>query len=247
MAIEIVFAVLGAAAGYVIARSVVAEADAHRRELADRWWDPVCGECGGTLSPLLVRCAANRHRQRVTNLVVVIVLPALCAALPFVLPAIWVMPAYVGFVGTVVLLTITDIDTQLIPNRILVRAGVPSVVALCIGGLADAEPGAVLRGLAGAVGYFLFMLVLALIARGALGFGDVKLASLIGAFTAYLGWGELALSAVGSFLIAGIAAIALLVTRRASRTDHIAFGPFMVLASLIAVYAGPAILDWYTA
>lgn len=246
MAIDIVIAILGVAAGYAAARSIVAEADAHRRGLPDRWWDPICDTCAAPLSPALLRCATDRHRQRTVNAVLVVVLPVLCAALPFVLPELWVVPGYVGFVLTTVLLTVTDLDTQLIPNRILLRAGVPSAVALVVGGLLAAEPIAVARAIGGAVAYFVAMLLLALLARGALGFGDVKLAALIGAFTAYLGWGQLALTGLGSFLIAGLAAIVLLVTRRAGRTDHIAFGPFMVVAALITVYAGSAIIDWYT-
>lgn len=243
--LEIVAAVVCAISGVAAAHVVVAESDAHRLGHPDRWWAPRCEQCGSRLEPTLTRCAAEAHRQRRANTVSLVALPILFAALPFVVPSLWVLPAYLVFVGTGVLLTITDIDTKLIPNRILVRGGGLSAVALVVGSLFAAEPGALLRAVAASMAYFGGMLVLALLARGALGFGDVKLAALLGAFTGYLGWGHLAVTAVGSFIIAGLVALVLLVFRRATRKDHIPFGPFMVAAAFVAVYFGDLIIDWY--
>lgn len=241
IAAAIVCAVIGVAAAHV----VVAESDAHRLGQPDRWWDPLCEQCGSPLVPTLARCAEEGHRQRRANIATLVALPILFAALPFVVPSLWVLPAYLVFVGTSVLLTITDIDTKLIPNRILLRGGGLSAIALVVGALFAAAPGPLLRALAASAAYFGAMLILALLARGALGFGDVKLAALLGAFTGYLGWGHLAVTAVGSFIIAGLVALVLLVFRLASRRDHIPFGPFMVAAAFVAVYFGDAIIDWY--
>jgi leader peptidase (prepilin peptidase)/N-methyltransferase len=89
------------------------------------------------------------------------------------------------------------------------------------------------------------MLILGLLARGALGFGDVKLAFLLGVFTGYLGWGQVVLAGLGSFILGGLVALVLVVTRRASRKDAIPFGPFMTTAAIVAVVAGDVFLDWY--
>jgi leader peptidase (prepilin peptidase)/N-methyltransferase len=89
------------------------------------------------------------------------------------------------------------------------------------------------------------MYVLALIARGGLGYGDVKLAILIGAFTGFLGWNHVLVAGFGAFLIGGTVSLVLLATRLRSRKDAIAFGPFMIAAGLVAVVWGSAISDWY--
>jgi leader peptidase (prepilin peptidase)/N-methyltransferase len=89
------------------------------------------------------------------------------------------------------------------------------------------------------------MLILALIARGALGLGDVKLAFLLGLFVGYLGWGHLVVAVLGAFILGGLVALVLLLTRRASRKDSIPFGPFMTTAAIVAVIFGDAIIDWY--
>ena len=116
---------------------------------------------------------------------------------------------------------------------------------LTAGGLADGMAGSLVRAALAGVIYFAGMVVLALIARGALGFGDVKLSFLLGLFTGYLGWGHLAIGALGAFILGGVVSVLLLVTRRAGRKDAIPFGPFMTSAALIAVVAGDQILEWY--
>jgi leader peptidase (prepilin peptidase)/N-methyltransferase len=97
----------------------------------------------------------------------------------------------------------------------------------------------------GGVAYFSVMLVLALIVRGGLGFGDVKLAFLIGIFTGYLSLGHVLVTGIGSFLIGGFVALFLLITRRSSRKDAIPFGPFMTSAAILTIFFGQDVINWY--
>lgn len=74
-----------------------------------------------------------------------------------------------------------------------------------------------------------------LASRRALGFGDVKLAGALGMLLGFFSptnllWGNLLI-----FLFGGFWALALVVTRRASPKTHIAFGPFMLLGTALAV------------
>ena len=245
--LEMAIAVLvSAVLGFVAARSIVAEADSHRWGMPDRWTRPTCDRCPAPLGPLMVRCRANAHRHRPGNLLIIGTTVLASGFVPLVVPTLWVVPAYLVFVATSILLTVTDLDTQLIPNRMLVRGGGVALGLLIVGGLVASEPGALVRAVLGGAAYFGVMLVLALLARGALGFGDVKLAALLGTFTAYLGWAFLVLAGVSGFLVAGMVAIVLLVFRLARRTDHIAFGPFMVVGAFIALYGGTWLIEWYT-
>jgi len=242
MWVSVAFAVL---VGLIVGRSIVAETSAHRRDRPDRWWDPECDDCDGSLTLTMIRCEPERHRQRNVTPLIPLVTATLFGAMAFVVPSLWLLPAYLVFVTAMVALTLTDLDTQLIPNRILGPATVASAALLVIGSLIDGEPSALLRAAAGGTAYFVLMLALALVARGGLGFGDVKLAFLIGVFTGYIGWGPVIVAAVGGFLIGGLVAVVLLVTRRSGRKDAIPFGPFMTLAAAIAVVFGEAITRWY--
>ena len=238
--IALVSAIVGAAA----ARSIVAEADAHRLEQPDRWWSPCCYRCDARLDLTLASCK-DGHRQRRMNVAVIVVTPLTFAAVALSVPTAWVIPAYWLFSGIVILLTVTDLDTKLIPNRILGPGTLGGCGLLVLGGLAGGPWQSLGRAALAGIAYFSVMFVLGLVARGALGFGDVKLAFLLGVFTGYLGWGHLLVAGLGSFILGGLVSVVLLISRRASRKDFIPFGPFMVAAALIAVVFGDAIIDWY--
>src|SRR5665811_1862099 len=65
---------------------------------------------------------------------------ALFAATPFTVGVDWVLPAYLWFVAVSVTLTLTDIDTKLIPNRILFPGTVVGAVVLTVGPPSTNDP-----------------------------------------------------------------------------------------------------------
>ena len=237
--------VVAAVLGAFVARSIVAEVDAHRHELSDRRFGPICDECGTALGVTLVSCRQNGHPQRRMNAVVLVMTIALSGLLPFAVPSLWVLPAYLVFVWAMILLTITDLDTKLIPNRILGPATVVGIVLLLAGHLVDTSGGDLIEAAIGGAAYFVVMLLLALIVKGGIGFGDVKLALLIGVFVGFLGLEHVLVTGIGSFLIGGVVAVFLLLTRKAGRKDAIPFGPFMTAAATITIFFGQEIVDWY--
>ena len=85
--------------------------------------------------------------------------------------------------------------------------------------------------LGGALGFGIFLL-LALIGRGAMGLGDVKLAGVIGLMTGY----PLVVAALAlGIVLGGVAAIALLVTRRAGRKGTMAYAPYLALGTIVVL------------
>ena len=79
-------------------------------------------------------------------------------------------------------------------------------------------------------------------ARGGLGGGDVKFAVGLGV---WLGWEAAVVAVWIAFLLGGIAALFLLVTRRRGRRDGIPFGPFLALGGYVAFVAGSALWRLY--
>lgn len=233
-------------AGFVASRSIVAESDAHRRAGSDAWWGPSCEVCGGALTITMHRCVAQRHPQRAMNIIVLVATAFTFGAVAASVDSLWLVPAYLVYSYFVVLLTVTDIDTKLLPNRILVPATAVSGSLLAIGSIASGGGWSLVRGIAAGIVYFVIMLILALLARGALGMGDVKLAFLLGLFVGYLGWGYLVIAGLGAFILGGLVSIVLLAARRVTRKDSIPFGPFLTAASVIAIVLGSSIISWYT-
>lgn len=174
---------------------------------------------------------------------VALVTAVLFAITPLAVGVDWVLPSYLWFVAVTVTLTLTDIDTKLIPNRILFPGTIVGLVLL-LGG-AIVEDGPLVRPLAGGVIYFLLLLVLALIARGGFGFGDVKLAFLLGLFTAYQSWETLIVAVFAAFLLGGFVSAILVVFRIRSRKDSIPFGPYLVVGAYLAIVWAGTIATWY--
>lgn len=88
---------------------------------------------------------------------------------------------------------------------------------------------------------FLFLLWWVTMARG-IGFGDVKLSFIIGF---YLGIGTGFLALYISFLIAGFFAFLLLLTKKASLKTRIAFGPYLIIGSIVANIFAPILLNLF--
>ena len=71
------------------------------------------------------------------------------------------------------------------------------------------------------------------------GAGDVKLAPLLGLFTAYLSWGTLGWAVFATALIGGVFAFAMIIAGVAGMKSELPYGPPMVLGAwLVLVLAG---------
>jgi len=235
MWIQILVAV---AVGLVAGRRIVAETTAHRSGLPDNWGCPECDVCGSRIGWSMRWCMQNHHRQPLSHILIPLATAAVFGAVSSVSPSVAVLPAYLVFAATMVTLTVTDLQTKLIPNRILGPATAIAFSLLIVGAIASGESAALRRAAIAAVCYFAALFVLALVSPGSLGFGDVKMALMIGAFTGYVSLDTAVSAGFGAFIGAGIYAAALIVTRRASRKDTIPFGPFMTIAALVSVVAG---------
>lgn len=157
----------------------------------------------------------------------------------------WALPAYLWAVGVCIALVVTDLDHKRLPNRILYPGAVVATVLLGAGAALEGELAAWGRGLLGGVADFAFFLLIALVARGGFGFGDVKLAFLLGEMAAYRSWESLFVAVFASFMVGGLIAVGLLVARRAGRRDAMPFGPAMVIGAAIGVAWGESIASWY--
>lgn len=167
----------------------------------------------------------------------------------------WELPAFLWALSMTVALILTDLDTHRLPNRIMYPGTIVAAVLLVAGAFAQGTAGRLGWAAAGAGLHFLVMLVLALAVSGGFGFGDVKLAVLLGLFVAFQvrqptvgaleALGSVGVSIFASFLVGGLAAAVLLVLRRRGRKDHLAFGPPMIVAAWVAAIWGTELLDLY--
>jgi leader peptidase (prepilin peptidase)/N-methyltransferase len=95
--------------------------------------------------------------------------------------------------------------------------------------------------LGGGIGFAIFLLI-ALVSRGGMGWGDVKLAALIGLAT---GFPLVFVAIIMGVILGGIVAVALIIAKKRKRRQTIPFGPFLALTAMITLLWGSNILSWY--
>jgi leader peptidase (prepilin peptidase)/N-methyltransferase len=78
-----------------------------------------------------------------------------------------------------------------------------------------------------------------------MGFGDVKLAGLVGAMLGWLSYPALLVGAFAAFLLGGVAGIAVLASGRGTGKTPVPFGPFMLAGVAIALYFAQQLADGY--
>ncbi|WP_448624074.1 prepilin peptidase [Geodermatophilus sp. URMC 64] len=148
---------------------------------------------------------------------------------------VWELPAFLLLAAVGVLLAVLDLRHRLLPNRVLLPAGVAGLVLLAGAAAAEGEWPSLLRAVLGAVVLFAVFLFLALIAPSGLAMGDVKLAALLGLYLGWLGWEAVALGGAAGFVVQALLALVLLATRRVALRGELPFGPAMLIGAGLAL------------
>ena len=156
-------------------------------------------------------------------------------------PALGIMAFYACLF---IVVFVIDLEHGLILNKVVYPGMVvalllallpqPWLTQWIVTGIANAALG-------GAIGFALFLLI-AIVSRGGMGWGDVKLAALIGLAT---GFPLVFLSIIMGAILGGIMAVALVIAKKRKRRQTIPFGPFLAVAAMITLLWGSNIMSWY--
>jgi len=158
----------------------------------------------------------------------------------------WVLPAYLVFFAALVAVTFIDLEHYIIPNRIVYPTLFVSVPLLVLAAAAQNEWSELLRAGEGAALAWGFLLVVHLIQPRGMGFGDVRLAAVLGLFLGWLDLRHVFLGLFLGFLFGSLSSITLIALRRRGRKDQIPFGPFLAAGAVVAVLFGSPIISWYS-
>jgi prepilin signal peptidase PulO-like enzyme (type II secretory pathway) len=143
-----------------------------------------------------------------------------------------------------IIIFVIDLEQGLILNKVVYPG---MVVALLLALLPQSwltqviEPGIASAALGGSIGFAIFLLI-ALVSRGGMGWGDVKLAALIGLAT---GFPLVFLAIIMGAILGGIVAVALMIVKKRKFKETIPFGPFLALAAMVTLLWGSNMLSWY--
>lgn len=128
-----------------------------------------------------------------------------------------------------------DAQEHRLPNRIVYPWAALTFGLLILVSFLLNDPIGLGRAVLAGLGWGVLFLLVRLASPKSIGMGDVKLSVVLGLYTGFLGWEVFAAGLVISFLLGGLISLALLISRRASSHTRIAFGPFLILGSALAL------------
>jgi leader peptidase (prepilin peptidase)/N-methyltransferase len=151
-----------------------------------------------------------------------------------------------------IVLLFIDWEHGLILNRIIYPAMIVAVLisiflpgSISIFALGNSliflPPRIAQAAIGGAIGFGISLLVV-VVSRGGMGWGDVKMAALIGLV---IGFPLVFFTLIMAAILGGLVAVILLLLKKKRRKEAIPFGPALSVAAIVTLIWGPNILDWY--
>lgn len=171
-----------------------------------------------------------------------------CAAIAVVVAAVvgwrlgatWTVLPWLVLVPAGVALAVIDWRTRLLPTRLVWPTYAVVAALVLAASLLSGDPAAILRAVIASAAAFALFFVLWFVSPRSLGFGDVRLAAVLGLALGHLGTGEAVLGLYGGFLIGGVAGLVMRMVGMLAPKQHIPFGPFMLVGALAGVlWGGP--------
>ena len=216
-----------------------------------------CPKCGARVRPydnipvvswllLRGRCRDCKAPISVRYPVVEALVALLFAGIWWRFGATWTAAIEAALTLGMVVLGLIDFDHMVLPRKI-VYLDLAVVVALALAGSAAGNHWGHLgvAALCAAVPWALFFAI-NYFAPHALGFGDVRLALLIGFGLGWLGPAYAFLGFLAASLLGSVVGLTLVATGKAGRRTAVPFGAFLAAGTVLSMLAGQPLVHWYT-
>jgi leader peptidase (prepilin peptidase) / N-methyltransferase len=157
---------------------------------------------------------------------------------------VWELPAYLALFAGLLALSWIDCEHLLLPRTIVYPLGLIVAVLLVVASAATDKWHSLLVGALSAVVWFVLFFLLNLFSPRLLGFGDVRLALVLGLSLGWLGVGYVLFGFVAGNFVGAVIGLALIAAKQIDRQQQIPYGVFLAAGAGIAVFAGPEVLNW---
>ncbi len=172
-----------------------------------------------------------------------------CAGL-FVLMALFfgadpVLPAYLYLAAVGLALVLIDIDVKRLPDALTLPSYPVAAVLLAVGAVFGDGYDNLLRAGLAALAVFAVYFLLWFAYPAGMGFGDVKLSGVLGAYLGWQSWSAVVVGVFGGFFLGGLWGIGVIAFAKGGRKTKVPFGPFMLLGALVGILVGTDLIDAY--
>lgn len=158
----------------------------------------------------------------------------------------WSWPAWWYFAAVSIALALIDVDVRKLPSVIIlpsyVVGGVLISFAIALGSTSLADG---VRATLGMSGLWALYALLATVKPGGMGWGDVRLAGVLGGYLGWVGVGSLVVGAFSAFLLGALWSVGLMLARGATRKSRVPFGPWMIIGAAVGVAWGETVWQAY--
>ena len=212
-----------------------------------------CPSCGAQITPrdnipvlswvlLRGRCRHCQAPISVQYPAVELATAALFAGLAARFGYDWALPAYLALFAGLFALSWIDVEVMLLPKAIVwpLTALVAALFLLAAGITGSWHDFWV--ACACAAGWFVVFFALNFASPRILGFGDVRLALVLGLGLGWLGVGYVLVGFFAANLIGAVIGIALIMTKQLDHQSRIPYGVFLALGTAVAVFFGSELL-----
>jgi leader peptidase (prepilin peptidase)/N-methyltransferase len=154
----------------------------------------------------------------------------------------WALPAYLVFFAGLLALACIDMERLLLPKKIVYPLlGLVGALFLMAAAATGRWHELLVAGYC-AVGWLVVFFAMNAASPRILGFGDVRLAPVLGLALGWLGVRYVLLGFFAANLIGAVIGVALIATKRISRQQQIPYGIFLALGAAVAIFAGTELL-----
>jgi leader peptidase (prepilin peptidase)/N-methyltransferase len=150
----------------------------------------------------------------------------------------WELFAYGLMCAVCVEQSLIDITTHRLTRSVTLRAAFIGGPLPSIAAVVNNQPGKIGVMALSFTATLLTFMALSLASKRGIGAGDVRLAAVLAMFLGYLGAQYVVQSLALGFMLGGIVALSLLISRKATRTTRIAFGPYICIGAIAVVLFG---------
>jgi leader peptidase (prepilin peptidase)/N-methyltransferase len=151
------------------------------------------------------------------------------------------LPAYLVMVAGLVALACIDVEARLLPRRIVYLVFGLLVALLLVATIATGHWRSLVLAASFSAGWFLLFYAINRIDGRLLGFGDVRLALVLGFGLGWLGVPAVLIGFFGANLVGAACGLALILVKRSDRTTPLPYGAFLALGAVVAIFVGPSL------
>jgi leader peptidase (prepilin peptidase)/N-methyltransferase len=158
----------------------------------------------------------------------------------------WDLPAFLVLFAGLLSLACIDLEHLLLPKNVVYPVLILVALLLVVASADSGDWHRLMVAAIGSVAWYALFFIINLASPRILGFGDVRLALLLGLGLGWFGWRFVVIGFFAANVIGAVIGLTLIATKRMSHDQPIPYAVFLAMGTAVAVFAGPEIAPLFS-